>query len=252
MVAAQSNQRMILPQGAHQVGTPVPLEKPDIHFGRRGGSFGWPRPSVGRLWPPPVAPFTLDVVGGGLPASASPSTCLATSASAEGEANAYNAACGKLETVSDLPSMNFARFTACATPTCAAALTACRIRARPWSFSTPATPAMSSPAHAPGDSADVDRIAADLASAEPASSCSARWPAAGRLDRVLLAGGRVFRGRMPQRPRVVSVAHPYRNRSPRQRSKHPPVSDQSCESIGRSFNRSATKRRRKPVPGSSR
>ena len=39
MVAAQSNQRMILPQGAHQVGTPVPLEKPDIHFGRRGGSF---------------------------------------------------------------------------------------------------------------------------------------------------------------------------------------------------------------------
>jgi hypothetical protein len=37
MVAAQSNQRMILPQGAHQVGTPVPLEKPDIHFGRRGG-----------------------------------------------------------------------------------------------------------------------------------------------------------------------------------------------------------------------
>ncbi len=39
MVAAQSNQRMILPQGAHQVGTPVPLEKPDIHFGRRGGYF---------------------------------------------------------------------------------------------------------------------------------------------------------------------------------------------------------------------
>jgi hypothetical protein len=40
MVAAQSNQRMILPQGAHQVGTPVPLEKPDIHFGRRGGRIG--------------------------------------------------------------------------------------------------------------------------------------------------------------------------------------------------------------------
>lgn len=39
MVAAQSNQRMILPQGAHQVGTPVPLEKPDIHFGRRGGKI---------------------------------------------------------------------------------------------------------------------------------------------------------------------------------------------------------------------
>ena len=39
MVAAQSNQRMILPKAAHQVGTPVPLEKPDIHFGRRGGKI---------------------------------------------------------------------------------------------------------------------------------------------------------------------------------------------------------------------
>jgi hypothetical protein len=45
MVAAQSNQRMILPQGAYQVGTPVPLEKPDIHFERRGGTFAGLIPS---------------------------------------------------------------------------------------------------------------------------------------------------------------------------------------------------------------
>jgi hypothetical protein len=66
---------------------------------------------------------------------------------------------------------------ACATPTCAAALAACRIRARPWSFSTPATPAMSSPAHAPATAPTSTGSPPTSPVPRPASSCSVPRPA---------------------------------------------------------------------------